>query len=229
MALAGGWIDQPFVSSHNPDAARLHGGGRSGTRLWFMDRCGMASGTRRVAPRSVERRAAGPAAARSSSANCTAAENDGKAEPSGSQDMIGLIYPGVSRLDYDAALRGRLFSRRTSSPTAIPPSRAGWSAFFSSCPSISGPRATIRWASRTSIRSGSGAWARPARTASTPSSAGTSRALGRFHEPLHGVLGGDPAAHRAHPTIRHRSESDSRPTSSPAIPAPCIPAAAAAT
>jgi hypothetical protein len=28
-------------------------------------------------------------------------ENYGKAEPSGSQDMAGLVYPGVSRLDYD--------------------------------------------------------------------------------------------------------------------------------
>ncbi len=31
------------------------------------------------------------------------AENKGRPEPSGSQDMIGLIYPGVNRLDYDAA------------------------------------------------------------------------------------------------------------------------------
>ena len=34
-----------------------------------------------------------------------AEENRGRAEPSGTQDMIGLIYPGVSRLDYDAAYR----------------------------------------------------------------------------------------------------------------------------
>lgn len=29
------------------------------------------------------------------------AENTYKAEPSGSQDMIGIIYPGINRLDYD--------------------------------------------------------------------------------------------------------------------------------
>jgi hypothetical protein len=29
------------------------------------------------------------------------AENEGKPAPSGSQDMAGIIYPGVSRLDYD--------------------------------------------------------------------------------------------------------------------------------
>ena len=36
-------------------------------------------------------------------------ENRGLAEPSGSQDMIGLIYPGVSRLDFDAAHAGGIF------------------------------------------------------------------------------------------------------------------------
>ena len=37
------------------------------------------------------------------------AEIKGKAEPSGSQDMIGLIYPGVNRLDYDFAANGGIF------------------------------------------------------------------------------------------------------------------------
>ena len=37
------------------------------------------------------------------------AENRGKAEPSGSQDMIGLVYPGVNRLDYDFNIHGGVF------------------------------------------------------------------------------------------------------------------------
>ena len=37
------------------------------------------------------------------------AENKGKAEPSGSQDMIGLVYPGISRLDYDFSHEGGVF------------------------------------------------------------------------------------------------------------------------
>ena len=37
------------------------------------------------------------------------AENKGKAEPSGSQDMIGLVYPGVNRLDYDFNIHGGVF------------------------------------------------------------------------------------------------------------------------
>jgi hypothetical protein len=36
-------------------------------------------------------------------------ENKGKAEPSGSQDMIGLVYPGVNRLDYDFQIHGGIF------------------------------------------------------------------------------------------------------------------------
>ena len=49
MALAGGWIDQPFVSQANPEppgsmvVVSLEPTGR------FMDRCGMATGTRNVA------------------------------------------------------------------------------------------------------------------------------------------------------------------------------------
>ena len=37
------------------------------------------------------------------------AENRGKAAPSGSQDMAGLIYPGVNRLDYDFEFEGGYF------------------------------------------------------------------------------------------------------------------------
>ena len=49
VALAGGWIDQPFVSTLNPEppgsmvVVSLH------PTIRFMDRCGMATGTRYVA------------------------------------------------------------------------------------------------------------------------------------------------------------------------------------
>ena len=108
LALAGGWIDQPFVSKHNPAAPgsmlviSLEPG------IWFMDRCGMASSTRHVATRiwnGVLPRRAREELVR----ELYEAENANKPEPSGSQDMVGLIYPGVSRLDYDAAVGGGLF------------------------------------------------------------------------------------------------------------------------
>jgi hypothetical protein len=108
MALAGGWIDQPFVSRRNPSPPGSMVVVSLEPDLWFMDRSGMASGTRKVAlklwngvlpdrdPAELVR-------------ELYRAENRGKPEPSGSQDMIGLVYPGVSRLDYDAAVEGGYF------------------------------------------------------------------------------------------------------------------------
>jgi hypothetical protein len=77
---------------------------------WFMERAGMATGTRNVAlklwnGRLPER---DPAAL---VRELYAEENRGRSEPSGSQDMIGLIYPGVSRLDYDYTHEGGIFPR----------------------------------------------------------------------------------------------------------------------
>lgn len=100
MAFAGGWIDQPFVSCHNPDPpGSIVVVGLKPTRR-FMDRAGMATGTRRVArelwPEGFPNRE--PA---SLVHELYEAENRDKPEPSGSQDMIGLIYPGVNRLDFD--------------------------------------------------------------------------------------------------------------------------------
>jgi hypothetical protein len=108
MALAGGWIDQPFLSRLNPAPPGSMVVAALEPTMRFMDRAGMASGTRKVA---VE--LWGGVLPDSDPATLTrelyAAENAGKADPSGSQDMIGLIYPGVSRLDYDYSHEGGLF------------------------------------------------------------------------------------------------------------------------
>ncbi len=66
----------------------------------FMDRCGMGTSTRKVAAAiwGNELPADEPA---SLVRQLYAAENKDKPEPSGSQDMAGLIYPGINRLDYD--------------------------------------------------------------------------------------------------------------------------------
>jgi hypothetical protein len=53
-----------------------------------------------------------------------AAENRDLPEPSGSQDMIGLVYPGISRLDYDFAWEGGYFPRHIES--CRDPGIAGW-------------------------------------------------------------------------------------------------------
>jgi hypothetical protein len=46
-----------------------------------------------------------------------AEENKDLAEPSGSQDMVGLLYPGVSRLDYDFSFEGGVFPRHIETNT----------------------------------------------------------------------------------------------------------------
>ncbi len=73
-----------------------------------MERSGLAGSTRTVAAKIWN----GHLPERSPDAlarELYAAENEGKPEPSGSQDMIGLVYPGVNRLDYDYAVDGGLF------------------------------------------------------------------------------------------------------------------------
>jgi hypothetical protein len=104
LQLAGGWIDQPFVSRHNPKPPGAMVVVQIQPDFRPMDRSGIASGTRAVAmklwkgklpdrpPEQLAR-------------ELYEIENKGKAEPSGSQDMIGLVSK------FTAA-----FFRRTSRP-----------------------------------------------------------------------------------------------------------------
>ena len=108
LALAGGWIDQPFLSALNPDPPGSMVVVSLEPDRWFMDRAGIASGTRKVAQR-IWNGALPDRPREGLVRELYQAENDGRPEPSGSQDMIGLIYPGVSRLDYDAAYEGGYF------------------------------------------------------------------------------------------------------------------------
>lgn len=116
MAFAGGWIDQPFISRLNPEPpGSMVVVGLEPTFHW-MSRCGMAGGTRAMAMRMW-----GGAVPDADPAllvrELYATENEGQAEPSGSQDMIGLLYPGVNRLDYDAGFEGGIFPRHIESTT----------------------------------------------------------------------------------------------------------------
>ena len=108
LQLAGGWIDQPFVNQHNPKPSGSMVVVQIEPDFRPMDRSGIASGTRAIAmklwkgklpnrpPEELAR-------------ELYEAENKGKAEPSGSQDMIGLVYSGVNRLDYDCKIHGGVF------------------------------------------------------------------------------------------------------------------------
>lgn len=116
MALAGGWIDQPLISRHNPDSFGSMVVVSLQPTMRFMDRCGMGTSTRKVMmkiwngripernPMELVREA-------------YAAENQWRTAPSGSQDMAGIIYPGINRLDYDFHYEGGYFPRHIESNT----------------------------------------------------------------------------------------------------------------
>jgi hypothetical protein len=104
LALAGGWIDQPFLSARNPEPPGSMVVVSLQPSVRYMDRSGMATGTRATAASLWGDRLPSHAGPLELVRELYAAENQGKAEPSGSQDMVGLIFPGVSRLDYDASV-----------------------------------------------------------------------------------------------------------------------------
>ena len=108
MAFAGGWIDQPFLSQLNPSSPGSMVVVALEPTSRFMNRCGMSTSTREVAMNLW-----GPNLPKGTPEDLVkelyTAENEGKPEPSGSQDMIGLLYPGVSRLDYDYNYEGGYF------------------------------------------------------------------------------------------------------------------------
>jgi len=108
LQLAGGWIDQPFVSRHHPSPPGSMVVVQIEPSFRPMDRSGIASGTRAVAMKLWRGKLPNrplPDLVR----ELYAAENCGRAEPSGSQDMVGLIYPGINRLDYDFRVEGGVF------------------------------------------------------------------------------------------------------------------------
>lgn len=90
-----------------------------------MERSGIASGTRAVAMKLWKDKL--PNRPREELVReLYAAENKGKTELSGSQDMIGLIYPGVNRLDYDFKIHGGVFTSHIESCNS--PKVAKWLA-----------------------------------------------------------------------------------------------------
>jgi hypothetical protein len=123
MAFAGGWIDQPFLSRLDPEPPGSMVVVSLEPTFRWMDRCGMATSTRGAATRLWNGRlpAGDPAAL---VRELYAEENTGRSEPSGSQDMVGLIYPGVSRLDYDFSHEDGIFPRQVESTTD--PNLARW-------------------------------------------------------------------------------------------------------
>ena len=108
LQLAGGWIDQPFASRHNPNPPGSMVVVQIEPNFRPMDRSGIGSSTRKIAMRIWKGRLPDRPPA-DLARELFLVENKGKAEPSGSQDMIGLVYPGVNRLDYNFKADGGVF------------------------------------------------------------------------------------------------------------------------
>jgi hypothetical protein len=120
LALPGGWIDQPFMSKHHPGSMVVVA---VEPEFRFMDRAGICGSTRSIAlelwggdlpdedPAKLVRR-------------LYDVENKDKPNPSGSQDMIGIVYPGINRLDYDYAHEGGYFPKHIESTND--PKTARW-------------------------------------------------------------------------------------------------------
>ena len=109
LQLAGGWIDQPFVSSLNPEPPGSMVVVSLEPTVGYMERCGFATGTRDAARALWGDGIPADRPAGELVRELYAAENEDRDEPSGSQDMCGLVYPGISRLDYDASVEGGWF------------------------------------------------------------------------------------------------------------------------
>ncbi len=95
--LCGGWLDQPFVSKYHPGPVltiSIH------PTIEFNERSGMASSTRRAAVDLWGPRL--PAGSPEKLAKILFCYDNppGTQEISGSQDSIGIIFPGLNKADY---------------------------------------------------------------------------------------------------------------------------------
>jgi cytidyltransferase-like protein len=98
LCIAGGWIDQPWVSSVHPGSVIV---ARIRPTLEFNDRSGLATSSRRVAIELWGGRIPGGDPVRNARLIFGAENPPGTKYVSGSQDHLGLLLPGINRLFYD--------------------------------------------------------------------------------------------------------------------------------
>ena len=100
ICLAGGWMDQPWVSE-------VHAGSVVVAQIWpavgFNDRSGMATSSRKVGIELWGDQLPAGDPVRNAKLLFGAENPPGSDYISGSQDQIGLLVPGISRLDYNGS------------------------------------------------------------------------------------------------------------------------------
>jgi galactokinase/mevalonate kinase-like predicted kinase len=96
--LAGGWLDQPFVSRFHPGAVITLS---IEPTVEFNERSGMATSTRRTALELWETQLPVDHLERTAKILFCCDNPPGTREISGSQDAIGIVYPGLAKAHYD--------------------------------------------------------------------------------------------------------------------------------
>jgi cytidyltransferase-like protein len=98
LCLAGGWMDQPWVSEIYPGSVVV-------TQIWptkdFNDRSGLATSSRNVGIQIWGDKYPEGSYEQNAKLLFGAENPPGRTYVSGSQDHIGLLYPGINRLFYN--------------------------------------------------------------------------------------------------------------------------------
>ena len=98
LCLAGGWMDQPWVSE-------VHSGSCVVAQIWpdfeFNDRSGMATSSRKIANELWGGNVPEGNPVRNAQLLFGAENPPGSEYISGSQDQLGILMPGANRLDYN--------------------------------------------------------------------------------------------------------------------------------
>ncbi len=98
LCLAGGWMDQPWVSAVHPGSCVV-------AQIWpdydFNDRSGMATSSRKIAEELWGGKFPEGDPVRNAQLLFGAENPPGSEYVSGSQDQLGILMPGANRLDYD--------------------------------------------------------------------------------------------------------------------------------
>jgi cytidyltransferase-like protein len=98
LCLAGGWMDQPFISQYAPGSVVTV---QIDPRDDFMDRAGLATSTRKTWEHLVKYDPNVEDCLELARILFGYENPPGKKYISGAQDAIGLTHPGVNRLDFD--------------------------------------------------------------------------------------------------------------------------------
>ena len=98
LCLAGGWMDQPFVSQHAPGSVVV---AQIEPTLEFTLRSGMATSTRQHWERLMPYNPDNVDPEKLAKLLFGYENPPGTKYVAGSQDAIGLTHPGINRLDYD--------------------------------------------------------------------------------------------------------------------------------